>query len=340
MLMMTWLTCVALASPSRYIIDDDAYSDRVLEASTRLLKAGKLCATDTLRQQVRTHGHPMRLAPPADRKLDPPGLFDRVRESTLAIGSFYKCRDCKDWHFNSSAGFVVAEGGIVCTCCHVVTARDKEVTESYLVAADAQGNVFPIRSVLAADTDSDTCFLKVDAPGLKPLPVRSGVRTGERVFCLSHPGGYYFMFTQGMVARLNRRANEVFDDHDQATGELTRPVLYLNVTAEFAPGSSGGPLVDEAGNVVGQVASIADAGEPDAGDGDFPASPSVPVRFGTAAEEILRLADPNLATQAKPKKPGVSAPRPKNHAAPPDEKAVRPKAKSELRTSSRMTANH
>jgi len=330
---------MALASPSRYIIDDDAYSDRVIEAGAKLLKAGKLCSADALRQQVHTRGYPVRLAPLTDRQLEAPDLFDRVRESTLAVGTFYKCKDCKDWHFNSSAGFVVAEGGIVCTCCHVITARDKAVTESYLVAADAHGNVFPIRSVLAADTDSDTCFLKVEASGLKPLPVRSGVRTGERVYCLSHPGGYYFMFTQGMVARLNRRANETFDDQDQATGELTRPVLYLNVTAEFAPGSSGGPLVDEAGNVVGQVASIADAGEPDLGDDDFPASPSVPVRFGTAAEEILRLADPKLAAHAKPKNSPTPAPRPKNHPAPPDEKSIHPKAKTEFRTSPRPAAH-
>jgi hypothetical protein len=71
---------------------------------------------------------------------------------------------------------------------------------------------------------------------------------------------------------------------------LTRPILFLNVTAEFAPGSSGAPIVDEAGNVLGQVASIADAGEPpEDGDENAPASPSVPVRFCTATEEILRL---------------------------------------------------
>ena len=77
--------------------------------------------------------------------------------------------------------------------------------------------------------------MKINAPGLKPLPLRAGVRTGERVYCLSHPGGYYFMFTQGMVARLNRKRNEVLDEHGHTNGLLTRPILFLNVTAEFAP---------------------------------------------------------------------------------------------------------
>src|SRR5262249_30613398 len=115
-------------------------------------------------------------------------------------------------------------------------------------------------------------------------------------YCLSHPGGYHFMFTEGMVARLNRRRNDVLDENGQTNGLLTRPILFLNVTAEFAPGSSGGPIVDEACNVVAPVASIADAGEPLPGpdEDNAPASPSVPVRFCTATEEILRLTQPNL----------------------------------------------
>jgi len=179
------------------------------------------------------------------------------------------------------------------------------VKESYLVAADAAGHVYPVQSVVAADLDADTCFVKIDA-ALKALPLRSEVRVGETVFCLSHPGGYYFMFTQGMVSRLNSRRDQCVDDHGQTNGLLTRPVLFLNVTAEFAPGSSGAPIVDENGNVVGQVSSIADAGEGDPGDENTAPSPSVPVRFCTAAEEILRLTDLNLEEQ-----PGTRHPKSK-----------------------------
>jgi len=184
--------------------------------------------------------------------------------------------------------------------------------KSYVVAADADGQVFPVRAVLAADTESDTCLLRIDARGLKPLPFRFGARTGERVYCLSHPGGYYFMFTEGMIARLNRRPNDALDDPKQPSTQLTRPVLFLNVTAEFAPGSSGAPIVDEAGNVVGQVASIVDAGEPEPGDEHSAASPSVAIRFCTAAEEIQRLTDPHLRSESNARAPRPEA-KPKSH---------------------------
>jgi hypothetical protein len=300
----------ARGQSTRFVIDDDAYVDKVTAAAATLLRQGKLLPVEALRGQVHTKGTHLKLSPVAKQKLEAPDLCERLRESTLAVGTLYKCPDCGEWHFNSSAGFVVGEGGIVCTCCHVVLGEDPTAKEPHLVAADASGNAFAVRAVVAADADSDTCFLKVDAPGLKPLPLRTGVRPGERVYCLSHPGGYFFMFTQGMVARLNRRPNGVVDEQGQSKGQFTRPVLFLNVTAEFAPGSSGAPIVDEAGNVVGQVASIADAGEPDGGDEQAAPSPSVPVRFCTATEEILRLTEPGLAGESNPQGAKPRLPKP------------------------------
>ncbi len=316
-ILLTTVLFAADARPGapRFVIDDDEYVDKITETSAKLLQAGKLKSLDSLRAEVRNCSLPLKLAPESHERLTPPDLCDRLRQSTLAIGSYYKCPDCGEWHFNSSTGFVVGDSGIICTCSHVLRADDEGVTESYLVAADAAGHVFPVQSVLAADTDSDTCFVRVNAPGLKPLPLRTGVRAGERVYCLSHPGGYYFMFTQGMVARVNRKRNDVLDEHGHTNGLLTRPILFLNVTAEFAPGSSGAAIADEAGNVVGQVASIADAGEPSAGTTNAPPSPSVPVRFCTASEEILRLtkpsgrsAHPAPPTNAPPAHPRLRSP--------------------------------
>jgi len=80
------------------------------------------------------------------------------------------------------------------------------------------------------------------------------------------------------------------------------------VTAEFAPGSSGAPIVDEAGNVVGQVASIVDAGDPERGDEQTAASPSVAIRFCTASEEIQKLTDPHLSKATEPLAPRQNEP--------------------------------
>jgi serine protease Do len=311
-------SAAALAAPPRFVFDDDEFQDKVTQASAKLLAAHQLMSMENLRKELSSRLAPLSFAPQSRQKLEPPDLCDHLRESTFAIGSYYKCADCGLWHFNGSAGFVVGANGILCTCCHVLQAPEDATNETYVVAADATGRVFPVTSIIAADTESDTCFIRIEAAGLKPLPLRPGARTGERVYCLSHPGGYYFMFTQGMVARINLKRNDVYDEHGKTNGLLTRPVLFLNVTAEFAPGSSGGPVVDEAGNVVAQVASIADAGEPpDAASTNAPASPSVPVRFCTAAEEIIRLREiqPLAGPKGKatPAGPKTKADRPRSH---------------------------
>ncbi len=287
-LMALLMTSGAFAGSPRFVIDDEAYLGRITNACLQLYRTGKLKPLEALREQVSAKSVPCKLAPVSHEKLEPTELYERVREGTLTVGTFYKCAQCDQWHFNGSTGFAIGEG-IVSTCCHVVVGEDPDVKEGYLVAADADGRVFPVLAVLAADEEADTCLLKIDAPKLKPLALLADARPGERVYCLSHPAGYYYMFTEGLVARVNRRRNDVLDAHGEASGKLTRPLVFLNVTAEFAPGSSGAPLVDVYGNVVGQVASIAEAGESIDGDASSPASPSVPLRFCTATEEILRL---------------------------------------------------
>ncbi len=295
--------CV-LGQSSRFIVDDDEFLGQVTKASGRLAREQKLATSDTLRSQVlkSRRGFQLKSIPLAKEKMTAPDLCERLRESMLAVGTYFKCKDCPEWHFNGSAGFVVGDG-IVCTCCHVITADDTDLKESFVVAADSRGRVYPVRSVLAADMEADTCFVKVDTANLKPLPLRPNARPGERVYCLSNPGGYHFMFTEGMIARLNVQRNAATDENGKTNGLLSRPVLFLNITAEFAPGSSGAPVVDEAGNVVAQVASIADAGEPAAAEDHMPASPSVPVRFCTASEEILKLATPAIADNRSTKAP-------------------------------------
>jgi S1-C subfamily serine protease len=281
----------------RFIVDDEDYLERISHESHKLLRAGQLKTVAEFKKSVTNHFITLKTTPLAAQKMSPPDLCDRLRQSTFTIGSYYHCPDCDGWHVNTGAGFVIDSHGLISTCCHVVLDQDENVKEAYLVAADAQGKVYPVISVLAADTEADTCVIKIDADHLRPLALRPGVRVGEPVFCLSHPGGYHYMFTQGMIARINRHRDDVLDDKGRTNGLLTRPLLFVNVTAEYAPGSSGAAMVDEAGNVVAQVASITEASEGPALSEDTPGSkeeptatfPSVPVRFCTSAEEIVRL---------------------------------------------------
>jgi hypothetical protein len=102
--------------------------------------------------------------------------------------------------------------------------------------------------VLAADPASDVCILGTPARACVPLPLRAGVRVGERIWCLSHPDHQFAFFSEGMVARSLALRDPGAGPGQPPDAVPARP--WLQVTCDFARGSSGGPIVDARGNVV------------------------------------------------------------------------------------------
>ncbi len=291
-----WFAVVpARAGMTRFVVDDDAFLKQVCAEALKLKEAGKLVPMTNLQCQFNRQFAAVPLAPVADAKYSPADLYERLLRSTFAVGLFYYCEDCANWQFNAGVGFVVASNGVLCTSGHVVGNGEEESPGEpvYLIAADHSGHVFPVREVLAADVEADTCLLKIYADGLTPLALRPGARTGERIYCLGHPDGNHFMFTDGMVARVMRsRDTLVMFEPDGEPTPRTRPLLYLNVTAEFSPGASGGPIVDEAGNVLAQVQSIKSLDDGESTNHNGGAFSYGVMRYCVAAEEMIRLTQP------------------------------------------------
>jgi thiol-disulfide isomerase/thioredoxin len=270
---------------SRHIVDDEAYTKIATDGATKLHREGKLVPLSALLAQPPSK-ESVKFAEPAAGPVPPTELYDQLRAGTVAIGVFYLCHECSTWHLDLATGFAVAEGGIVSTSAHVFAYDEDEMKDAFGVAVDAEGRVFPVEAMLAKDEESDTCLVRITGAKLRTLPVRAGAVPGERVFCLSHPDGHYFMFSQGIVARVSR-SSTMQQDEDAVEQPKSRPTLTLEVTSEYSPGSSGGPIADENGNVVAQVNLIStDTGT------DHGTSGIVTARTATAAEEILRLATP------------------------------------------------
>lgn len=174
----------------------------------------------------------------------PTSLYGKCAPSVVFISSIYKCGKCEDSHLGASGtGWIADPSGIVVTNAHLFA----ETKNDPIGVMTIDGEVFPVKQILAADTAKDIAILRID-PANKTLPALPFAETaspGEEVSVISHPQGRHYCLTNGRISRYHRETNE-------QTAETND---WLSITADFALGSSGGPVINNKGEVVGMVAS-------------------------------------------------------------------------------------
>lgn len=170
---------------------------------------------------------PARAAEPA------PGVLDRAMAAVLTV----RTADDAD-RFLGTAFLWGAEGALAVTNAHVVgKAAEVRLT-------DAQGQEQTGR-VLAVDQTRDVAVIAVTpaGPGLVAGPP---ARLGQEVWALGAPLGLDLSVTAGIVSATARQADP------------TAPLRMVQHDAAVNPGSSGGPLVDAEGRLLGMNSRIAD----------------------------------------------------------------------------------
>ena len=147
----------------------------------------------------------------------------------------------------SGSGVIVDADGHIVTNAHVVQgARRIEVVRSPRREGPGgsilrpAGRPLPARLV-GIDRETDLALLKVEATGLVPLPFADPdeLRQGQIVLAFGSPLGLDNSVTMGVLSALARQLR------------LDDPMIYLQTDAPINPGSSGGPLVDVQGRLVG-----------------------------------------------------------------------------------------
>ena len=138
-------------------------------------------------------------------------------------------------------GFVVREDGWIVTNLHVV-AGSEEVRVHL-----PTGKSFPVEEVMNASPTRDLVVLRIEAGKLPPLELgdSDAVRPGDPVVAIGHPLGLEDTVSNGLLSAVRK-----VDD-----------LTLLQVTAPIAPGSSGGPLFNEQGEVIGVATLILVGGQ-------------------------------------------------------------------------------
>ena len=221
------------------VIDDMRILRSLEMQAARLLDGGKTTPMKDLISQLTRTSCDVRLAKPSGKPLAPEELYERCKKSVLVMGCLFKCEKCGRNHVAPATGFVISESGAAVTNYHVVN-NPKNLT---LVAMTADGAAYPVKSVLAASAAYDVAILQLDATGLVPLAVGPRAPVGSDVFIISHPDRRFYTLGKGIVARYGTMVRE------------KQKVAMLQITADYAKGSSGAPVLSSAGDVVGMASS-------------------------------------------------------------------------------------
>ncbi len=227
-------------------------NEQILSAAEKLRDSDALLSSEKVAA---------RLAAPAAGKIDlveqqnrpltGRDLAKRAREAYTRIGWYYRCTKCDKWHLDFSGGYAIAQDVLV-TCHHCLSPRP-DMREAFLIALNRQNEVLPITEIIAGSAQMDCVILRVKGGGLSPLALREDVAPGDRVSCFSEPLGQQGYFSNGIINRFYWKRGRSMKD-----GSLEQlESLRVNVSTDWAPGSSGAAVLDEYGNAIGHVSQIA-----------------------------------------------------------------------------------
>jgi S1-C subfamily serine protease len=144
----------------------------------------------------------------------------------------------RDEGFSLGSGFIISEQGYILTNAHVIhNATDIRVVLS------AGKREYPAK-IIGADRITDTALIKIEPDRLLPvLPLGDSdvLRVGEMVLAIGNPLGLRHSVTFGIVSAKERISPALNEDL----------VDFIQTDSAINPGSSGGPLINFYGEVVG-----------------------------------------------------------------------------------------
>jgi S1-C subfamily serine protease len=174
---------------------------------------------------------------------------------------------------SQGSGFILTPDGLAGSNYHVL----RGATEAFAECCD--GRKFEIVSIEGADLDKDLVVFqlyemgKIEKPKNLPhvtlAPLPNGLKVGQRVIAVGSPQGLENTVSDGILSAVRESDS----------------VRYLQITAPISPGSSGGPVLDSDGRMIG-VAT-------------FQLTKGQNLNFAVAADYIQPLLDQHFAVSMK-----------------------------------------
>ncbi len=197
-----------------------------------------------------------------------PELYKRTVDATILVLVYGRGESGKAELVGTGSGVLVSENGLAFTNWHVTWPQEKVLVVLYPGNGRSydslQDHDVWLARVLKTEQSRDVSLLKLERPineQLSRITMRhflkledpNMVEVGQDVFAIGHPVGLHWTYTEGVISQIRPRfAWEAEGSRYQAT------VIQTQTAVSF--GSSGGPLINRNGKLVGIISSKGDPG--------------------------------------------------------------------------------
>ena len=139
-------------------------------------------------------------------------------------------------YYYFGTGFLLSSNGLIATNYHVVQ------DSVDIAVATTDSNIHPVESVIAYDIDKDFALIKIPGENFPHVTVGDSdlVTVGEDIVVIGNPEGLSNTISNGIISGVR--------DYDLIGQQI-------QITAPISGGSSGGPIFNTSGQVIGVAQS-------------------------------------------------------------------------------------
>lgn len=175
------------------------------------------------------------------KDVNPEKIFSLNKKAVVLITTYNLLGETT----GGGSGFILAADGVVATNLHVI----KNAANISIKTTDDR-ILNPI-GVLHIDENNDIALIKIKVKeNVELFKVKIGnpqkLVVGEKIYALGNPQGIESTFSEGIVSGIR---------------EIKSGVKLIQITAPVSPGSSGGPVINRKGKVVGITTFLVEQGQ-------------------------------------------------------------------------------
>lgn len=158
------------------------------------------------------------------KHINVPDLYEKINPAIVSVDSHLKDG------ISCGTGCIISSNGIILTSAHILEDGND------IIVTMSNGEDYKARIIKKLGENKDIALLKISVPyELKTVKLGNSekIKVGDSVLAIGNPFGFNGTLTQGIISRIDYIKNRIQTD------------------AAINPGSSGGPLLNAHGEIIG-----------------------------------------------------------------------------------------